>query len=188
MTRRVIFLLFVLLAASLACALPVASRPSPTPAPTPVPASTADAEQLQQELATASSQFSETGNLSITLTEQQLTTYLVEALSQQSDVQIVEPQVFLQNGEIQISGKTVLGKLTVPVQIIFRASTESGLLKLEVASASFGKIPVPKKFLTQITELVNQNLNENLTVEGRQVEIDNIEIAAGKMTVTGKAR
>jgi uncharacterized protein YpmS len=186
MTRRVIFLLLVLLASSLACTLPAAFRPTPTS--TPVPVSTADPEELQQELATAASQFSETGNLSITLTEQQLTAYLVEALAQQSDLQVIEPQVILQEGEIQISGKTVFGKLNVPVQIIFRPVAESGQLKLEVVSANFGKIPVPEKFLTQITDLVNQNLNENLTVDGRQVEIDSVEIATGKMTVTGKAR
>ena len=188
LTRRTIFFLLVLVAASLACALPSVSRPTAIPAPTLVQATTADAEALQQQLATASSQFEKTGDLSIILTEQQLTSFLVDALSQQQDFQVVDPQVLLQDGELQVSGKTVFGKLTVPSQINLRPSVADGLLKLEVSSANFGKIPVPEKFLTQFTDLVNKNLNENLTVEGRQVQIEKVEIAAGKLTVTGKAR
>lgn len=187
MTRRILLLLLVLIAASLACALPGAA-PTPTSVPTPVPATTQDAEQFQQQLATASSQFAETGNLSITFTEQQLTSYLVEALAQQPDLKVIDPQILLQDGQLQILGKTLIGKLTLGFQINFQPKVEDGKLKLDVASARVGKVPIPDKLLAQITDLVNQNLNENLTVEGRQVQIETVDIAAGKLTVTGKAR
>jgi uncharacterized protein YpmS len=186
--RRPVFLFLILLAASLACSLPAGSSPTATPVPTLIPATTADAKLFQQQLATASAQFDKTGDLSITLTEQQLTSVLVDALSQQQDVQVVDAQVLLQKGELQVSGKTVLGNITVPVQISLLPTVTDGLLKLEVSSASFGKIPVPDKFLTQFTDLVNKNLNENMTVDGRQVQIRKVDIAEGKLTVTGKAR
>ena len=183
------FLFLLLLGASLACALPgKLSSPTSTPIPTFAPATTEDIQELQQQLATASTQFAETGKLEITLTEQQLDGLLAGALSEQPDLQITEAQISLQNGQIQFLGKTALGKLTVPVQITFQPTVADGLLKVEVVSANFGEIPIPDKFLAQLSELVNNNLNENLTVEGRQILIQSVEISDGRLTVTGKAR
>ncbi len=182
-------LMLVLLLASLACTLPAAaSRPTVTPVPSPVPASTQDSKELQQQIATASAKFSETGELSLTLTEKQIDALLLEAISQQADLQVTDPQVFLQNGEITFTGKTVIAKLDVAVQIVFKPVVSDGLLTVEVVSANFGKIPVPDSFLKQITELVNKNLNEHITVDGRQIQIETVQVGDGKLTITGKAR
>jgi uncharacterized protein YpmS len=184
MTRRVFILMFVLLLSVLACAQPMQKTETP---PTRVPPSTEDALALQAEVATASANFAETGNLSISLTEQQMTGFLIEGLSSQPDVMLTEPQVTLQDGQIQLSGKILFGKINVPVAIVLTPAIQNNALIVSVTSANFGIIPIPEKLLTQVTDLINKNLNQTLTMDGRQINVEKVEIANGIMKIIGKA-
>lgn len=185
MTRHLFALLLMLVLSALACALPLQATETP---PTRVPPSTQDVEELKEEVATASARFAESGELSITVTEQQLTAFLLEGLASQPDITMTEPQVILQNGQIQLSGKMMFGKVNVPVQIVLAASVQNGALVVGVVSANFGIIPIPEKLLTQITDMINKNLTQSITMEGRQLDVEQVEIADGTMKITGKGR
>ena len=191
MTRRVAFLISLMLLAAMACSFPTTlAKPSATPEPTAtrVPPSTQDANQLQQEIATASANLAATGILKITLTEQQLTGFVMDGLAKQTDIPLTEPQIVLQNDQIRLSGKTVFASLTVPALLVLKPYVENGLLKVSVVSATFGSIPIPEKSLTQITTLINSNLNQSITIEGKQINIETIQISDGTMTISGKSR
>lgn len=192
MQKRLLALLTILVAASLACSLPsklAKSTPTPVPTATRAPeASTADAQEFQSQIATASAQFSETGTLSLTFSEQQITAFLTDILAQQKDVPISDPQITLDNGQMSITGKAMVGGLSGQATIVVEPYVDAGLLKAKVVSAKFGQMPIPQGLLTQLKDTINSNLNEFITVQGRQVEVDTIQISGGKMTVTGKAR
>jgi uncharacterized protein YpmS len=192
MQKRLLAFLIILVVASLACSLPgkqAKDTPTPVPTATRAPeASTADAQEFQSQISTASAQFSETGTLSLTFSEQQITTFLTDILAKQTDVPISDPQITLDNDQMTISGKATVGGLSSQATIVVKPYVESGVLKANVVSANFGKLPIPQGLLTQLTDSINSNLNEFITVQGRQVEIESIQISGGKMTVTGKAR
>ena len=185
MTRRIFILLIVLVFSALACAQPM----QPTePPPTRVPPSTQDAEALKVEVATASAKFAQTGQLSITFTEQQLTAFLIEGLSTQTDFTLTEPQVILQDGQIKLSGKILLGESSIDITMVLVPTVQDGKVTLSVASANFGILPIPEKLLTQITDTINQKLMESITFRGRKLVIEKVEIANGALTILGKSR
>jgi len=189
MTRGVAILFSLLLLAALACSVPSSvAAPTEIPTPTRVPPSTQDAVQLEQEVATASANLAASGELKVTLTEQQLTGFVLDGLAKQPDIPLTEPQILLQNDEIQLSGITMLGKLTVPALLILKPYAENGLLKVSVISAKYGKIPIPEKSLAQITSMINNNLNEYFVFNGKQISIETIQVSNGSMTITGKSR
>ena len=159
-----------------------------TPSATRVPPSTQDVEELKEEVATASARLAESGDLSITFTEQQLTAFLIEGLASQPDITLTEPQVILQDGQIQLSGKMLFGKANIDVQMVLAPAVQNGDLVVNLVSANFGLIPVPEKLLTQLTDMINKNLTQSITMEGRQLEVEQVEITNGTMKITGKGR
>jgi uncharacterized protein YpmS len=87
-----------------------------------------------------------------------------------------------------LTGKVKMGILTAQARMVFAPAVENGNLSVTVVSAKFGSVPVPDSALDQITKSVNQNLTQYISVEGRSVQIDEVVIANGTMTITGKAR
>ena len=191
MTRTAAILFSLLLLSALACSLPSAvAKPTtvPTATSTRVPPSTQDVDQLQKEVATASANLAAHGDLKITVTEQQLTAFVLDGLAKNPDIPLTEPQIELQNGQILLSGKTTVAMLTVPAQLVLKPFAENGILKVSVISAKFGSVPIPENSLTQITNMINSNLNESFVVDGKQINIESIQVSEGKMTITGKSR
>jgi len=185
MNRRLLFLLLTLVLSALACSQPFNA---PEPTPTRMPPSTQDAEQFKIEMATAAARLAESGELSMTITEQQLTAALIDALAAQPDLQLTQPLVLLQDGQILLSGIVLFGKTEVPVQISLTLAIQDGILSVTVTSANFGILPVPETLLANLTKMINENLNEMIMVEGRNIQVQQIEIADGKMKITGKSR
>jgi uncharacterized protein YpmS len=178
-------LAFVLVLAGLACSLP--SR-SVEPTNTPVPTATVDPKALEDQLATASARFNSTGDLSITVTQEQLTAVVAQKLSEQTDIKITDPLVQLQENQVILSGKVTVGLLTPLAKIVFEPYVENGIPKVKAVSANFGSIPVPDQLLNQITDSINQNLSQYVEANGKSIEIESIQISDGQMTLTGKER
>jgi uncharacterized protein YpmS len=175
----------LLILAGLACSLPGRSASTPTPVPTLIP--TVDPQALEDQLATAAAQFNNTGQVTITFTEQQITTYVAQALAKQPDIPVSEPQVSLQNGQITVVAKVMVGKISGNGTLVFEPTVQDGKMNITVLSAKFGAIPFPNSALENITQTINKNITDIISVEGRSVQIESITIENGTMTVTGKA-
>jgi len=184
--RRILALLTILVLASLACSL--GPKANVVPTPTRVPPSSQDVAQLQQEVATASANLATSGKLNVAFTEQQLTALIMDGLAKQPDVPLTEPQITLRDGQMTLSGKTIFAGLTVPAELILKPYAESGNLKVTIVTAKFGGIPVPEKTLTQLTDTINSNLKDSISVEGKQIDIQTIVVSEGKLIITGTAR
>jgi hypothetical protein len=59
---------------------------------------------------------------------------------------------------------------------------------VNILSANFGSLPLPESALQQISTTMNDNLTQFISVEGRSIEVETVEIADGLLTLTGKAR
>lgn len=184
--KPIMAFVLLLLIAGLACSLPGRGTSTPTPVPTLIV--TVDPKVFEDQLATSAANFRETGQLSISFTEQQIISYVAQELAQQPDTPITELQISLQNGQMILTGKVKAGFLSTQVSIVFEPSVQNGELRITIVSANFGSLPLPASALEQISETVNQNLARYIALDGRSIEVESVKIADGMLTLTGKAR
>jgi uncharacterized protein YpmS len=178
---RIFLVLLVLLAASLACNLPSSGSSRP---PTAVPMSDQELQQLEENMK-ATLQAS-SGEITLTLTEQQINSIISAKMASQKSQIISEPAVKLTNGTMQVFGKLTQSGITLDTTIILKPGVDSaGNPNLEVTDIKMGSFPVPDELKNQIGNLVDQAFHEYLTGQNQGFKATKITIDEGKMTVTG---
>jgi hypothetical protein len=174
---------YVLLAASLACAVAVEG---PTPPGSPIPVSTEAAGQLN-ELWKSAVANPASGQVSIVVTETQLTSFLAAKLAEAKDTVLSNPQVYLRDNKILIYGTAKAADLTTTVSAVFSTTvTEQGTLQLQVASANFGPVALPTDLLARLSIMLNDGLTGSLSDMAIGVKLTSVAIADGQMTIVGE--
>ena len=192
--RGLPLLLLSLVLTSLACTIFVGG-PDYSSLP-PIPVSAESAESIKDELARAIEAGAQTGVITVNLTEPQITSYLAARLKtdpnlQQSDRQplIMDPQVYLRDGQMQIYGKTQQGMFAANIGIIVSMGVDAnGEPQIDVVSADFGPFPAPEGLKDAITAMVREAYTGSLGPVATGLRIESIAIANGVMTVTGRVR
>ena len=177
-----VFVLCVLVTAGLACAVSVEG---PTPPGSPIPVSTEAAGQLDElwKNAVANPQ---NGQVSITVNETQLTSFVAAQLAASKDTVISNPQVYLRDNKIQLYGTAKAGDITTTVSAAFSTTvSETGTLQLQVASANFGPVTLPTDLLARLSIMLDDALTGSLSDMAIGVKLDNVEIGDGTMTIAG---
>jgi len=188
---RVCVLLFSLALPSLACAVSLPSNPQP-PIPTFTP-SPAEASAFEQSFTDAVSQSAQTGNFSVTVNQQQFSSWLAlrapsYAAQQGYTWPLKEVQAGLNNGKITVYGVIVQQNVPeTPGQVIFTPTIDgSGSLAVNVESGQFGVVGVP----TDVLQNLNITIKNALTTELAQIQgrykLNTLTIANGSMTVAGQ--
>lgn len=187
------FFLLTLLLTSLACNMNVGG-PDYSALPT-VPVSTEYAQSIQQEVQRAFEEAAQTGTITLNLTEAQLTSYLADKLQTDPRLQrngqplITEPQVYLQNGQMQIYGRSQQGMFTANIGIVVDVSVDAnGQPKIDIASADFGPLPAPEGLRDAVEAMVREAYVGSLGPIATGLRIETINIANGVMTVSGRVR
>ena len=187
-----IFLLTLVLA-SLACTINVGG-PDYSELP-PVPVSTEYAQSIRDEVQRAFEEGAQTGSITMNLTEQQITSYLASrlqndpSLQQNSQPLITDPQVYLRDGQMQIYGKSQQGMFTANIGIVVNVGVDdNGQPKIDIASADFGPLPVPQGLRDAVEAMVREAYTGSLGPVATGLRIENITIANGIMTVSGRIR
>jgi len=160
------------------------TRQSPTPLP-PVPVSTQAAGRLEDKLQQAAATAQVSGDIRITLTEEELTSYIALQLSQSLAEQgliISNPQVRLRDGKLTLSGTYRVDPVTVNPVITLSVTAVNGRPVANVESANFGILPVPGALLSQVSQSINQTLAQQLPANAT---ITSVTIADGQMTILG---
>lgn len=174
--------LAALLAGMLACNLPTGGSQPATEPTAVIP--TVPAQEMQPTIETKGQK------VTVTVTEAQLTTLVAEQAAQQQDTPLTEPQVLLRDGQITLTGKIRQSGLSLPLKMVMTVSADGeGNPHYQVASATLGPLPLPESILDQLTSKLDAQLNNQLASQGgKEIFIENIEIANGQMTVTGHPR
>lgn len=172
--------IITLLSATLACGgpLPVGG---PTPTYEPVPVSSEAAQSLEDKfnsLGVAS------GEVTVSITESELTSYVEQQLAAQPESAFSNPQVYLRDGKIKMFVTVNTGNLKANALIILNATIEDNKMKLTVDSASLGPVPVPQNVLDSLTSTLNDRLLALASDMPAGVGLKSISIADGAMTVT----
>jgi hypothetical protein len=193
-TRGFSLFLLSLVLTTLACTIFVGG-PDYSSLP-PIPVSAEAAESIKEELRRAIEAGAQTGVITVNLTEPQITSYLAARMQtdpnlQQSDKKplIVDPQVYLRDGQMQIYGKTQQGIFAANIGIVVTVGVDAnGEPLIEVTSADFGPFPAPEGLKDAITAMVREAYTGSLGPVATGLRIESISTANGIMTITGRIR
>ncbi|HSK66202.1 MAG TPA: hypothetical protein VK888_04685 [Anaerolineales bacterium] len=187
-----LFLLLLVLTA-LACNINVGG-PDYSSLP-PIPISTEYAQSIKDEVQRAFEEGALTGEITLNLTEQQITSYLASRLQSDPGLQqnnqplITEPQVYLRDGQMQIYGKSQRSMFNANIGIIVSVGVDAeGQPDIEIVSADFGPLPAPEGLKDTIEAMVREAYTGSLGPVATGLRIETITIANGIMTVTGRIR
>lgn len=185
MLRRThLYPILACLAATLACGLPGFAAPTPPASPIPVSATSAyEVNDLLQAAATAAA----TGSVTLTFTEQQLTSAVALYLEDNpTDPKITEPQVFLRDGKIQLYGKADVQGFTVDATFVIKPIVSAdGQLTFTAEGGSFGPIAVPDDVLARVSAVLNEWATGSIAPAMTGVRLTDVAVSDGVLTVTG---
>ena len=187
MKHKHIYLSILVLAfASLACSVFIGGPDYP---PNPVPVSTEASGNFIEQMQQAMTLSADTGTFSIQVDETQLTSYLANKLQEQTNPPFTDPQVLLRDGQMQLFGKITRGYFVANMAVVHSVGVdENGLPKMEVVSADFGPFPAPEGLNSAISAVVEEAFTGTFGPAATGLRIENITIADGTMTLTGRVK
>ena len=127
------------------------------------------------------------GSLTITLTEEEMTSIAVGMLARQVDSPPVSDlQVHFRNERIEVYAMvTVQDSLPLPGMIAFSAHAADGGISVSVEEAAFGPLPIPDSVLEASTDALNKMISESVEAEIENASITDIQIGDEEMIITG---
>lgn len=182
---RFIFPILVLVAASLACQVNLGG-PS-IPEKPQVTVSAEEVQNLENSVKTNFETAKEGESVTFTITQEQVTYYLAQKISETPASFVQNPQVILRNGQIEVYGQAVSGNFSGNVMIVLHATIdENGAPKIELVTADFGPIPVPAGLMDSFSSIINEALTGSMGTTASGFKLENITIENGVMSITGK--
>jgi hypothetical protein len=179
--KNILPVLLVFLMISLACNFPTEETAIPTSEPD-LPVST----PLQGEGESTIEQDSSTGRVTIVLTEADLTGFLAAELAAQENPPLLNPRVYLRDGQVEVLGQTQLGPLTTDVRLIMVVNvTSDGQLDFQVVSADLGSVPAPAQLTDQLSIIANDNFRRSVGPQMQGYRAERVVIDGGRITITG---
>jgi uncharacterized protein YpmS len=184
-TFLLVLLIAVLIAASLACNLPMRTRETPTP----IPVNPSSVEELATKVASAAAAAVSGDSFVLEFTEEQLTSAAALELQSQGETRISDLQVYLRDDVIRITGTANQDGFDLPLSIALRVTVDGqGLPRSQIVEAKVGPLSLPQSMIDQFTAGFDKLLTARFTQEAGDVVIDSISIDDGKMTVVAHRR
>jgi hypothetical protein len=186
--RKISFLasLSVLLMSILACTINIGGPAYPNQ---PIPVSTQAAGELQSGWQTAVAAGAESGQVTLVVTEPQLTSYLAAQLQTQTQPLFTNPQVYLRNGQIQIYGTATQGDLQANILIVVTTGVDAqGQILIDVTTADFGPMPVPVELKDTLTAAIQEAYTGAIGPAAIGFRLESITVANGTMTIAGRTK
>lgn len=121
----------------------------------------------------------------LTLTEQQITSWLAMEMKNSPDLPLQDVQVYLQNGTIEIWGMVDGSKGSTSALVTGMINLKAGIPSFEVTSLQIGQQKVPGILLSQAGAWINQMLSEKINEQVPGLQIMNINISSGLITISG---
>lgn len=123
---------------------------------------------------------------SVTITEQQITSWLAMEMKNNPDLSLREIQVYLRNGKVQVWGMIngsesstsalVVGELTIG---------ENKHPHFTIESMQIGQQVVPAVLLSQMESWLNQSLSQQIDQAVPGLELVSVKVTSGLVTVSG---
>ena len=183
--RTILLALTALLSASLACNFSRTQTPSPTPRPT-VAVSTKSVQEFEQNLNSAAEDLQQGKQVTLIVTESQLTSLVANNFQTEGGVVLQNPQVYLRDGQVQLVGSVEQSGISLPLEILVSIRVNSaGKLDYSIDSAKLGPFPLPQAQLDQLSSELDKAIAAQLGQGEQRIILDGITIADGTMVITG---
>jgi hypothetical protein len=172
--------------ASIACTLFVGGPDYPDD---PISVSPEAAQSISDQVKQAVEAGALGDSITFQFNESQLTSYLTYRLAQDAHPFLTEPKVFLRDGQMQVFGKVQRSVFLANVAIILTVNIdEDGQPKIELVSADFGPLPTPQGLNDVISSLISEAYTGSLGPVATGFRLENVAIADGVMTLTGRIK
>lgn len=140
-------------------------------------------ERWQQSI-----QASPDGSVSLTITEEEMTSLMEELLARQGeDLPIDDPQVFFRNGRIEVYATMTQSNMPpMPGMVALSATAVNGEIEISIEEARVGPLSVPSTALEEATQALNDALEQSVADELGNVTITGVQIGNQEMIISGK--
>ncbi len=181
--HAILLVVLLLMAVALACNF---NRAVSTPVPT-VPVSTEAVESLETAVGDAFQQAQTNGTIELEITEAQLTSLIAFELEERGAGYISNPQVFLQDGQVQMTARVARQGLSASARAVLTVQIDPlGRPVFDVISATVGPLPLPGDIITELEERINLAFQQQLDSLAPNLTIESIVIDDGVMQITGR--
>jgi uncharacterized protein YpmS len=183
---KVLLLLAGILLVMLACTIFIGGPDYPS---TRIPVSTEAVGEFRSTMEAAVAAGALSGELTITITEEQLTSYLAMKLQEQAKPFLTDPQVTLRDGQIKVFGTAQQGYFEATISIVLTAGvSDTGELFIEVSSIDFGPLPVPEGIRDAISATIEEAYTGAIGPAATGLRLETVQIEDGVMTITGRTQ
>ncbi len=129
----------------------------------------------------------QSGLVSITLTEAQITSALDHYFSTQEKPLLTEPQVYMRDGKIELYGKVEQGLLSANVRLTLSAAIdENGKPDLNIVDADLGPLPMPDSLLSTASNLIDEGITGAIGPMITKFRAETIIVNDGFLTISGR--
>jgi len=123
---------------------------------------------------------------SISLTERELTSWLAMEMKNNPDLPLSDVQVYMRDGKIQIWGVVTGSVDSTSALIVGNLMIDSNRKpNIEVESMQIGTQVIPAALVLQMESWLNQMLLENIEKQAPGLEIMNVNVSSGMVTISG---
>jgi len=188
--RRAQFVFIILgaclILATLACQLQLGGpRPPSPPVEIPPDASTL----LEQAWSSAVDAAGQTGEITLTVDEPQLNGLVQEKLEAEVNPTILQPQVFLRQGQIQLYGISTQGPVRARIHVSIQPEVNAdGQLEFEIPSAEFGPFPAPQALKEAVSRSINELFTGTVGPLAIGFRVNSVDISDGRMAIVATIR
>lgn len=180
---RLILILTVLVTAGLACNFPGGASNLP---PTAEPMTTEEIQNLGNQLQQTLESPAADGQVSITLTQDQVNSILVSEVTRQPEMGVSEPSVVLTGGHMEVYGKVTQNGISANLVAVTQPQIDAnGDLKLNITSMSLGGLPVPDVLKERVATMAEGAFRSYLQTNANNLKAQSINMGEGQMTITG---
>lgn len=172
--------------ATFACQLQLGGpKPPSAPAETPAEAST----PLEQAWASAVDAAGQTGEISLTIDEAQLNGLVQEKLEAEVNPTILQPQVFLRQGQIQLYGISTQGPVRARIHVSIQPKADAeGRVQFEIPAAEFGPFPAPQALKDAVSRSISELFAGTLGPLAVGFRVISVDISDGQMAIVATIR
>lgn len=167
----------------LACNMPSSG---PTLPPTAVPMTNEQQDELQQQIQATLANPAPSGDVTITITQQQLNSFLSAQAQSQPDQTITDPSVVLTQGHMEVYGKVNQENFSAVAKVVLQPRIDAeGNVKLDVVSINIGPFPVPDSMKSSAQDLADNMLSDYINQNNGRFKAKSVTVNEGSLTVTG---
>jgi hypothetical protein len=184
--RRIACAALTLAFSTLACTMDLGGPAAPG---APIPTSEMAAQEILDAWKSAAAAFPSTGEVRLLITESQLTSRLAARLAESDTPVLRDPQVYLQQGQLQIYGRVQQGPFEGTVLFsISPVVNPDGTLAFELTSADLGPVPMPDGVKDSLSALITEAFAGSLGSLATGLRVTSIAIDGGELALVGVLR